>query len=110
VKWYRKAAEQGDARAQLNLGLMYAEGTSITQDYIQAYMWFDLSAGSKFGKEIGAQWRERIAKKMMPQQIAESQQSRFFCVGLGRRLSVFAQRRICSCIIVSILRGGWKSK
>ena len=26
LKWYRKAAEQGDARAQTNLGVMYANG------------------------------------------------------------------------------------
>ena len=26
VKWYRKAAEQGDASAQYNLGVMYANG------------------------------------------------------------------------------------
>jgi TPR repeat protein len=29
VKWYRKAAEQGYARAQFNLGLMYAEGKGV---------------------------------------------------------------------------------
>jgi TPR repeat protein len=26
VKWFRKAAEQGDAEAQNNLGAMYAQG------------------------------------------------------------------------------------
>ena len=26
VKWYRLAADQGDARAQNNLGVMYANG------------------------------------------------------------------------------------
>jgi TPR repeat protein len=28
VKWYRKAAEQGDADAQNNLGWMYARGNA----------------------------------------------------------------------------------
>jgi TPR repeat protein len=36
VLWYRKAAEQGDARAQYNLGVMYAQGQRVLQDYAQA--------------------------------------------------------------------------
>jgi TPR repeat protein len=30
VSWYRKAAEQGYAEAQFNLGIMYATGEGIT--------------------------------------------------------------------------------
>ena len=33
VTWYRKAAEQGDADAQYNLGVMYAKGQGVPQDY-----------------------------------------------------------------------------
>jgi TPR repeat protein len=29
VNWYRKAAEQGDERAQYNLGVMYAIGQGV---------------------------------------------------------------------------------
>ena len=36
VKWYRRAAEQGDAYAQNNLGLMYANGKGVPQDYAEA--------------------------------------------------------------------------
>ena len=32
-------AEQGDARAQHNLGLMYANGQGVPQDNVYAYMW-----------------------------------------------------------------------
>ena len=32
MKWYRKAADQGDAAAQYNLGVMYANGRGVTQD------------------------------------------------------------------------------
>ena len=32
VKWYRRAAEQGDASAQLNLGFMYSNGEGVAQD------------------------------------------------------------------------------
>lgn len=39
VKWYRKAAEQGCAEAQYNLGFMYASGDGVTQNYSEAVKW-----------------------------------------------------------------------
>ena len=42
--WYTKAAEQGYARAQFNLGLMYANGQGVTQDIVSAHLWFLLAA------------------------------------------------------------------
>ena len=44
VKWYRKAAEQGNAGAQTNLGLMYANGQGVPQDYAQAVVWYRKAA------------------------------------------------------------------
>jgi TPR repeat protein len=41
----RKAAEQGNARAQFNLGLMYATGQGVPQDYVEAARWFRKAAG-----------------------------------------------------------------
>ena len=38
--WFRKAAEQGDAYAQYNLGLMYFNGEGLPQNYSQAASWF----------------------------------------------------------------------
>ena len=32
LKWYRLAAEQGDAASQDNLGKMYASGEGVPQD------------------------------------------------------------------------------
>jgi len=40
AKWYRKAAERGDARAQYNLGFMYLNGTGVPQDYAEAEKWY----------------------------------------------------------------------
>ena len=39
VKWYRKAAEQGEANAQSNLGVMYYNGHGVRQDYAEAVKW-----------------------------------------------------------------------
>ena len=44
VKWFRLAADQGDARAQANLGIMYANGQGVPQDYVQAVKWYRLAA------------------------------------------------------------------
>ena len=40
----RFAAEQGDAKAQSHLGLMYDEGLGVSQDYAEAARWFRLAA------------------------------------------------------------------
>ena len=42
--WFRRAANQGDASAQVNLGVMYAEGQGATRDPVMAYFWFTLVA------------------------------------------------------------------
>ena len=44
VRWYRLAADQGYAIAQLHLGASYAIGEGVRQDNIAAYMWFSLAA------------------------------------------------------------------
>lgn len=41
---WRPLAEQGDAYAQINLGVMYKEGQGVTQDYTEAVKWFRLAA------------------------------------------------------------------
>ena len=50
VKWYRLAAEQGDAKAQYYLGAMYGKGQGILQDYKEAAKWYRLSAEQGFAK------------------------------------------------------------
>jgi TPR repeat protein len=39
AKWYRKAAEQGNARAQFKLADLYYYGAGVKQDYSEAYFW-----------------------------------------------------------------------
>ena len=43
VKWWRKAAEQGHAEAQNNLGWMYSLGKGVPQDDIEAEKWYSLA-------------------------------------------------------------------
>lgn len=44
MKWWRLAAEQGDALAQSSVGSMYAEGRGVPQDDAEAVKWFRLAA------------------------------------------------------------------
>ncbi len=37
--WFRKAAEQGHAKAQSNLGVMYSDGQGVKRDYNEAVKW-----------------------------------------------------------------------
>ena len=44
VKWYRKAAEQGSALAQSNLGVCYANGQGVAKDAVEAVKWYRKAA------------------------------------------------------------------
>jgi TPR repeat protein len=72
LKWYRKAAEQGDVGAQNDLGLMYDEGQGVPQDYVIAHMWYTLAAAQGTLKEAVTN-RDGVAARMTPAQIAEAQ-------------------------------------
>ena len=66
LKWYRKAAEQGDASAQLNLGVMYHEGQGVPQDFIRAHMWYNVAAAawSGDGGKISMKNRDIVASQI----------------------------------------------
>ena len=72
VKWCRKAALQGYALAQLFLGHMYAEGLGVPQDYVLAHKWINLFA-ARGGEAGDTAYRDFVASKMTPAQIAEAQ-------------------------------------
>ena len=44
IRWYRRAAEQGDAAAQNDLGSMYLNGFGVTKDTTEAARWYRKSA------------------------------------------------------------------
>ena len=78
AKWLRRAAEQGDADAQNNLGEMYLEGTGVPEDDVLAHMWWSLSAS--MGNDGAAERRDGVAGKMTPAQLQEAQQLARECV------------------------------
>jgi TPR repeat protein len=76
VAWNRKAAEQGDADAQLRLGATYIIGQGVPQSYEEAYFWFDLAASGKITltNEDGAKSRDDAASHLTPAVLARVQE------------------------------------
>jgi len=72
VFWYKKAAEQGDTKAQVNLATMYNAGEGVPENYILAYKWSNLAAAR--GSEQAKDLKNEMRKRMTREQIAEAQQ------------------------------------
>jgi len=75
IRWYRKAADQGDASAQSTLGMMYFLGQAVPQDHQQAYIWLNLATPNLAGElqDMAAKLRDDIAAMLTPEQIAAAQ-------------------------------------
>jgi hypothetical protein len=72
VKWYQLAGEQGNADAQINLGVMYDEGQGVDQDYVLAHMWYNLAGSS--GNKDSTKNKKLLEDKMSPSQIEKAQE------------------------------------
>ena len=66
---WRPLAEQGHAKAQNNLGVMYLRGTGVPANAAKAYMWISLSNAQ--GYKNAAQFMDLIKLLITPAQIAE---------------------------------------
>jgi hypothetical protein len=71
LKKWRPLAEAGDATAQYNLGVMYANGYGVPQDKVLAYALFNLSsaAGDPSTNNNATGNRNAIAKEMSQREI-----------------------------------------
>ena len=76
--WFRRAAERGEAPAQVELALIYEKGMGVPQNNILAHMWFNLAAlqgrlaGGSIAEEAKSQ-RDSVAKLMTPTEIAKAE-------------------------------------
>ena len=48
MKWYHKAAEQGEARAQNDLGVAYWNGEGVVTDKREAYIWYSIAKANGY--------------------------------------------------------------
>lgn len=53
ARWYEKLAQQGDARAQTSIGLMYARGYGVEKSLVTARKWWSFAAAQN---DPGAQY------------------------------------------------------
>jgi len=73
VKWYRKAAEQGEANAQSDLGIMYHHGNGVPQNYAEALKWVRKAAeqgDAEASFELG--WKYQYGYRGIPQDLTEA--------------------------------------
>ncbi len=68
----RVKAEQGNVEAQFNLGRIYYKGQGVLQDYVMAYMYFNIAAINDTKGAVKN--RDAVAKKMTPSQLEKAQQ------------------------------------
>ena len=59
LHWFGKAAEQGHAQAQTNIGAFYEHGYGVDRDYKEAYFWTLLATAS--GDQLALENSEIIA-------------------------------------------------
>ena len=81
AKWITKAAKQGNASSQLNLGAMYHIGDGVLTDYTKAYMWLNLAAYN--GNQFGNKSKQEVAAQMGTAQIAKAQDMSSRCLNSG---------------------------
>jgi len=67
---YRKAADQGNAKAQLALGEMYAAGRGVPQNNFQAYVWF--SRAVRAGNAAAKPRVEQVRAALQPAEIKQA--------------------------------------
>jgi TPR repeat protein len=71
AQWFTQAAEQGNAKAQFNMGVTYYDGQGVLQDYVEAYKWALLASmnGSAQAGVLG----DTLRRIMTPSQLEEAQ-------------------------------------
>ena len=67
----RQASEDGDADAQFGLGVMYANGEGVLENYVKAYAWWNLAGAQGHKDAIKA--KASLRKDMTTEQVAEAQ-------------------------------------
>ena len=71
VRWLSRAANQGNVRAQIDMGHCYANGKAVQRDVVESYKWYSLAA--KHDEILGRMYRDSLILKMSSEQIAEGQ-------------------------------------
>ena len=76
VKWWWKAAEQGDVDALSRLAPMYIDGFGVPRDIVTAYALRNILASIEGWQhqELEKKWKNELKATMTPEQIAKAQE------------------------------------
>ena len=67
-----KAAEQGLADAQYNLGRLYYMGEGVPRDFVQAYVWLRLAADQ--GVKLAETGLAAVTRELKPRTVARARE------------------------------------
>ena len=70
MRWYRLAAEQGEASAQHNLGVMHTNGWGVLKDSLLAHMWLNIAGAN--GHEGAGESRDTLERDMTRAEISRA--------------------------------------
>jgi len=71
MRLFRPLAEQGNAKAQTVLGVMFRQGEGVPKNPSRAYMWFSLAR--KHGEVGGKAGARELSKNMTREEMAQAQ-------------------------------------
>ena len=78
IKLFTLSAKQGYADAQYRLGIIYANGRGVSQNYIQAYMWACVAKVN--GNEVSKEMIKKLDAIMSQENIQKAQKLAKRCI------------------------------
>jgi len=77
IRLFRPLAEQGNAKAQNVLGVMYRRGEGVARNSVRAFMWFSRAA-ARGDARAKAELRE-VSQTMSPQELWQAREMAQAC-------------------------------
>src|SRR3954471_7255665 len=81
IRVFRKLAEQGNAKAQNALGVMFRKGEGVAKNPARAHMWFKLAA--KRGEATARAELREVSRAMTAQEISQAEVMAQACEASG---------------------------
>jgi TPR repeat protein len=83
IRLFRPLAEQGNAKAQNVLGVMFRKGEGVPKNPVRAHMWFSFAA-ARGDAQAKAELRE-VSRTMTAREISQAQEMAQACEASGYR-------------------------
>ena len=84
IRLFRPLAEQGNARAQHLIGVMYHKGEGVTRNQVRAFAWFSMAAAHGDGDAKSK--LPEVSKTMTPLELSQAREMAQACVASNYRV------------------------